>query len=329
MKSLSWGIMSTASIARKHIIPAINEVDNNIVRAIASRSKEKAYAMADNFNIEKVYNTYEDLIDDKELDIIYIPLPNTLHKKWILKTLEKKKHILCEKPLGMNAAEVKEIIKKAKNEKQFLMEGFMYRYQPFIYKIKDLINKEIGELKFLDINLCYKSTRPEDDIRFNKELGGGSLYDVGCYTVDFARLLMDQSPIEVYNIFYKYNKKQVDYSGKAILKFKSNITADLNYSFNSYPYKDFTAIGSKGKVVVKDLFEWFPNKERIIELITNEKSRHYTFKPKNPYVLEIEEIYNRIIKGKGLTDDLSASLDNMIIIDKLFESAQRNIPIKL
>ena len=329
MKKLNWGIMSTASIARKHIIPAIKKVENNNVKAIASRNKDKAKNLADNFNIEKVYDDYEDLINDKDLGIIYIPLPNTLHKKWVLKTLEKKKNILCEKPLGINAAEVAEMIKKAQKENQFLIEGFMYRYQPFIKKLKKIINTRIGELRFLNINLCYKSSRPEGDIRFKKELGGGSLYDVGCYTVDFARLLLDEKPIEVYNVFYKINKYQVDHSGKAILKFTNNITADLNYSFNSHPHKDFTAIGSKGKVIVKDLFEWFPVKERTIELITENKIEQYTFKPKNPYILEIEGIYDHIVNGNSLPEDIKASLDNLIIIEHLFKSAGKNEPVKI
>ena len=329
MNELNWGIMSTASIARKHIIPAIAEVENNNIKAIASRSYEKASDMADNFNIERIYDDYEDLINDKDLDIIYIPLPNTLHKKWVLKTLEKKKHILCEKPLGINAAEVREMIQKADQANCILIEGFMYRYQPFIKKLKEIIEKEIGELRFLDINLCYKSTRPADDIRFNKEMGGGSLYDVGCYAVDLARLLMNKKPTEVYNIFYKDAKNKVDHSGKAVLKFENNITADLNYSFNSFAHKDFIALGSKGKVVVDDLFEWFPEEKRAIELITDEQFEKFYFKPKNPYVLEIEGIYNHIINGKELPAKLSASLDNMIIIDHLFESAQKNQPIRL
>lgn len=329
MKELNWGIMSTASIARKHIIPAIQNVENNIVRAIASRSYEKARDMAFNFNIEKVYDNYQDLINDSNLDIIYIPLPNTLHKKWVFKTLEQNKHILCEKPLGINAAEVKEMIQKAEQESCILIEGFMYRYQPFIKKLKEIIEKEIGELRFLDINLCYKSTRPDDDIRFNKEIGGGSLYDVGCYTVDLARLLINKNPIEVYNIFYKDTKNKVDHSGKAVLSFENDITVDLNYSFNSFSYKDFTALGSKGKVIVNDLFEWFPQNKRTIELITDEHHKKINFKAKNPYVLEIEGIYEHIINGKELPVNLSASLDNMIIIDHLFESAQKNLPVKL
>jgi len=329
MKELNWGIMSTASIARKHIIPAIQNVRNNKIGAIASRSQSKAKKMADNFNIKKVYDSYDQLINDKKLDIIYIPLPNTFHKKWTIKALEKKKHVLCEKPLGIDATEVKEMIEKAKKENQMLMEGFMYRYQPFIYKLKRLIQDEIGELRFLDINLCYKSTRPSDDIRFNKSVGGGSLYDVGCYTVDLARLIMGGKPKEVYNTFSRIDKNKVDHTGKALLRYENDITVNLTYSFNSFAHKDFTAVGSQGKIIVKDLFEWFPEDDRTIELITDEQYEIFTFKTKNPYVLEIEGIYDQIINQKALPEDLNASLDNMIIIDHLFESAKNNMPVKL
>ena len=329
MENLNWGIMSTASIATKHVIPAIKKAEHNFIGAIASRNKNKAQKTAERFEIKTYYDNYEDLILDPNLDIIYIPLPNTLHKKWVLKTAKAGKNILCEKPLGINAVQVQEMIEQAKKKDIILIEGFMYRYQPFIKKLKELLQLKIGDLRYLDINLSYMSTRPADDIRFNKNMGGGSLYDVGCYTVDLIRYLLGEKPVEVYNLFFKENKNHVDHSGTALLKFAGDITANLRYSFNSFAYKDFTAIGSKGKIIVNDLFEWFPEDERLIEVITKDKYETFSFKSIDPYLLEIEGIYDHIVNGNTLPEDIEASLDNLIIIDHLFKSAEKNVHVKL
>jgi predicted dehydrogenase len=160
-------------------------------------------------------------------------------------------------------------------------------------------------------------------------VGGGSLYDVGCYTVDLARLIMGGKPKEVYNTFDRLGKNKVDQTGEALLRYENDVTFKLTYSFNSFAHKDFTAVGSQGKVIVEDLFEWFPEDDRTIELITDDQYEIFTFKVKNPYVLEIEGIYDHIINQKALPEDLNASLDNMIIIDHLFESAKKNVPVKL
>lgn len=189
-KTVKWGILSTAKIARTHIIPAIKLSNNGEVLAIASRNKEKAQAVAMDFDIKTAYGNYEDLLLNDEIEAIYNPLPNNLHLEYTLKALEKGKHVLCEKPIGLNAkeaAELNERLKEFPNLK--VMEAFMYKFHPQWIKVKELIkNGEIGAVKSINSLFSYYNT-DGNNIRNSVEAGGGSLMDIGCYCVSFPRFI--------------------------------------------------------------------------------------------------------------------------------------------
>src|SRR5690625_1015632 len=197
-KKVRWGIMSTASIGKRSVIPGIQESERNEVVAVASRSLENAQVFADELGIPQAYGSYEELLNDAEIDAVYIPLPNHLHKEWTVKAAEAGKHVLCEKPIALNETEVLEMIEASKKADVILAEAYMYRHQKRYADIRELLkNGEIGEIRGIHGVFTFNGAGNKGNIRFTKEWGGGSIYDVGCYPISAARLLLDEEPTAV------------------------------------------------------------------------------------------------------------------------------------
>src|SRR5690625_2330163 len=185
MKKIKWGIISTARIGITQLIPAIKRSTNAEVVAIATQSDiNKATLIAEQFQIEKVYNSYEKLLNDPNIDAVYIPLPNHLHKEWAIKAAQKGKHILCEKPAALTTEEVYEIKKACEENNVLFMEAFMYYFHPQHNRVKEIIDTgEIGEVTFMQAGFSFylAEERRAHNIRMSGEKGGGSIYDIGCY----------------------------------------------------------------------------------------------------------------------------------------------------
>ena len=187
---LNWGILGTAKIAEKSLIPAFHASKLNNLMAVASRSITKAQEFALSNEIPQTADSYEALLDDKAIDAVYIPLPNSLHHPWTIAALQAGKHVLCEKPMALNAEQARQMVSLAEESKLVLMEAYMYRYHPRMDKILGLIQKgELGELRFIHSAFTFNLTNP-DNIRLAPDLGGGALMDVGCYCVDISRILV-------------------------------------------------------------------------------------------------------------------------------------------
>src|SRR6056297_3320450 len=174
MKKIKWGILGCANIARKAVIPGILGAENSELYAVSSRSKEKAADFAEKFGAAKYYEDYNQLLADEEVEAVYIPLPNGLHKEWTIKAAEAGKHILCEKPLsGKSREEAEEMLAAAQKNEVKLMEAFMYRFQPFVIKLKEMIAEGvIGEIKEIKSNFAFDISDRKDDIRLNPDLDG-------------------------------------------------------------------------------------------------------------------------------------------------------------
>ena len=197
-KITRWGILSTANIGRKAVIPALMESEQAQVAAVASRTINHAQAFADEMGIPTAYGSYEALLADPEIDAVYIPLPNHLHKPWTVRAAEAGKHILCEKPLALNTEECQEMIAAAKANGVQLMEAFMYRYHPRVLAARQMIQDgAIGELKTIESAFTYRN-EDTTNIRFQPEMGGGALLDIGCYCVNISRLMADGEPVAVH-----------------------------------------------------------------------------------------------------------------------------------
>lgn len=194
---IRWGVLSTANIGRAAVNPAIGASSNGTLAAVASREAERAQAFAAKHSIPVAYGSYDALLDDPDVDAVYLPLPNSLHRTWVLRAVAAGKHVLCEKPLALNAAEAEEMAAAAREHGVKLMEAFMYRFHPRTERIIEMVRGgRVGTVGAVRSAFTFRLTRP-DDIRLDADLGGGSLMDVGCYCVNVSRTMIGEEPEEV------------------------------------------------------------------------------------------------------------------------------------
>ena len=182
---LRWGLLSTARI-NKALIPPLRLSKRNTLLAVASRSQEKADAYAREQKIKRAYGSYEALLADPEIDVIYNPLPNHLHAEWSIKAVEAGKHVLCEKPLALSLAEVDAMAAAAGKTGKIIAEAFAYRAHPHMRKVKEIVNSgKLGKIKMVHGSFTFVMTK-QDDIRWDPDMGGGALWDIGCYPLSFC-----------------------------------------------------------------------------------------------------------------------------------------------
>ena len=187
---VTWGVLGYARIARQSVIPAIERAENARLLGVASRNSDGL--PTDQW--ERTYASYADLLADSDIQAVYIPLPNSLHKEWVIRALEAGKHVLCEKPLGLDAAEVAAMQQVASQHNRMLMEAFMYRYTDRMRVVKEVLDGgELGELRHINASFRFLLDRP-NTIKMQAELGGGALYDVGCYPVNFLGMVTGRLP---------------------------------------------------------------------------------------------------------------------------------------
>lgn len=196
MRQVKWGVLGTAQIAKGKTIPAMGMAENCIKYAIAGRDLKKAEAFQKEFGFTKAYGSYDELLEDPEVEAVYIPLPNHLHKEWTIKAAKKGKHVLCEKPMSGTLSEVEEMIQACEEAGVVYMEAFAYLHSPYIAAIKEeMKNGTIGDIRFIET--VFHTTGYEDDIRIRRESYGGALYDLGCYNTSLLIHLLEREPINV------------------------------------------------------------------------------------------------------------------------------------
>lgn len=330
MRKIKWGVLGCANIARKAVIPGILEADNSILYAVASRDKQKAADFAEKFEAEVFYDDYQKLLADQQIDAVYIPLPNSLHSKWTIKAAEAGKHILCEKPLsGKNREEAAEMFEVAQRNKVKLMEGFMYRFQPFVFDLKEIIEQGvIGEIKEIKSNFAFDISDRNNDIRFKAELDGGALNDIGCYTVNISRYLMGEMPQKVANFFEKKTEAGVDLSGSGTLYFEGGRFASLYYSLVSYKQQDLEVVGTSGIIRIPDFFAWKDENYFLIETKGEVEKRFVETGAQ--YKLEVEAFAEAIIKNTELPLKIETeTYSNLKIMDAMRKSALEETIITL
>lgn len=241
---LRWGILSTANIARAAVIPAIQAATNSEVAAVASRDTARAEAFARQLAIPRAYGSYAALLDDPQIDAVYIALPNSLHHEWTLQAVAAGKHVLCEKPLAMNAAQCLEMAAAAEAAGVMLMEAFMYRFHPQITTAQTLIqNGGIGELQHMHAAFTFRLTNP-GNIRLQADLGGGALMDVGCYCVNVLRTFAGREPVEV-QAHAAWHANGVDERMTGLLRFDGGLTGQFDCALTLARRETFLAAGTE------------------------------------------------------------------------------------
>src|SRR5690625_124174 len=258
LRKVRWGILSTANIAQQQLIPAIKRSENAEVTAIATRSDvDKAKEIAKKFQIETVYESYDALLNDPNIEIVYIPLPNHLHKEWAIKAANKGKNVLCEKPASLHATEITEIEAAFKKNNVLFMEAFMYYFHPQHNRVKEIIaSGEIGDISLVQTGHTFQMNKEDKntDIRLKKEMGGGSIYDLGCYNIHLLRNLLQMEPESVYVHAVKDPVYEVDTESITYLAFPNGIRAVFDTSFDLPLRHDYKIIGTKGNITVTRAF---------------------------------------------------------------------------
>lgn len=315
---IKWGVLGFANIARKAVIPAILKSSNSEFYAIASRSKVKLDECMEKFKCVKTYPSYEELLDDPNVQAVYIPLPNGLHKEWAIKAAKKGKHVLCEKPLSLSTQDCIEMIDESRKNNVKFMEAFMYRYSERTRIVKELLESGIiGDIRYINSTFRFL-LEDKNDVRMSKALGGGSLYDVGCYTINFAGMVTGDSPVSVSAECIMENGVDVIFS--AAFKYSSGIICTINCGFNAFGEVFSEILGTEGAIQVPDTFQ---DCHGFITLKTAEGVKDIEVKQSEIYVREVEDFADAILNDRDPKFSLEETIRNMKIIDSLLDMTVR------
>ncbi|MEJ5202912.1 MAG: Gfo/Idh/MocA family oxidoreductase [Anaerolineales bacterium] len=325
MDKLRWGILSTARINRR-IIPALKASRRNQLTAVASRSLENARQFARQWDIPRSYGSYDVLLEDSSIDVIYIPLPNHLHVEWTLRALQAGKHVLCEKPIALSPEDVNLIQNAAGQKKLVVMEAFMYRHHPQTLKVREIIaSGELGEIHLMHGSFSFLLERP-DDVRWVPEYGGGSLWDLGCYPVSYCRMIMGTPPTEVCG-WQMLSASGVDLVFAGTLRYSGGALAQISSSFAVQTYTGFEIHGSHASLLIPTPFN--PQGKSHIILQCQGQKHQFEFKVKDLYLGEIENMADAILDGIPPRIDLQESKQNITTLKALYTSAGQNTAIRL
>lgn len=342
LSRLRWGILGCARVARQVMAPGIRQSRNGLILAVASRNLETAQMFASSFEIDRTYGNYEQLLDDPDVQAVYIPLPNSLHKEWTIKAAVKGKHVLCEKPLACNAQQAQEMVDACNKHGVLLMEGFDHRFHPQNLQIKQLIDEgRIG--KVLRMTAVHSSDRPSsDDVRLSQKLFGGILMDKGCYCVNTARFLFGSEPVAVYAKAEFGAESGVDERMTATLEFPTGGASQFDCSFGlsaGLYRQSYEVFAQNGRIYVPQGFSqvetyrhgtimetsYFIGKDTAVDATADK----IDCKGVHLWQLGAEYFADRVLKDEPIQFPAENGLANMKVIDALFQSARQGRPVEV
>ena len=312
-KNYRWGILGAGRIAEK-FCTALNFVEGASVYAVASRDSENAKAYAAKFKATKFYDNYEDLMQDENVDIIYIATPHAFHFEQTMACVKKAKHVLCEKPMALSYSQTVAMIKAAKENNVFLMEGMWTACMPFIEKIKELIAADvIGKLQYVSADFGFNSPVDLEGRLYNKSLGGGSMMDVGIYPLFFATLLLGEPSLA--KAVYKLSVTGVDEYVNVVLQYPDGETAHLLSSIHFNTAIEAEIIGTKGRIKIKN--PWFKATYFSVYLADETVQKFSMPHLSNGFEYEIMEVMNCLDKGLVQSEKMPHQLT--LLISKIME----------
>ncbi|RWR15457.1 Gfo/Idh/MocA family protein [Paenirhodobacter populi] len=323
---LNWGILGCAGIARKAMIPAITGSRNGRVAAVASRDAAKARAFADELGIARACGSYDELLRDPSVDVIYNPLPNHLHVPMTIAALAAGKPVLCEKPLGLSAAEVQLLQAAQRRFGLPVAEAFMVRFHPQWQAARDLVRSgRLGELRAIHTVFTYFNADP-DNVRNRPELGGGGLYDVGCYAVNTARFLLEAEPEAAIGLFERDPAFGTDRLTSGLVSFPGGARLAFTCATQAALTQEVLIIGTKGRLHIPVAFNPPPDMAATIvfddcrDLIGTGREV-ITLPPADQYRLLAEAFADTVMGQAAALEDIASSISNMRVLDALLRSA--------
>lgn len=328
MKKLKLGVLGISSHFVKRILFPLKHSSLIEIYAIASRNYDKAKDFANKNGIEKYYGSYEELLKNKDVDFVYIPLPNHLHVEYIKKSADAGKHVICEKPLSLSFESTKEAFNYAKSKGVLLMEAFMYKLHPQWKRAWKIVQSgEIGKVRSTYCQFSYDNKDPSN-IRNIKEYGGGGLYDIGVYAVSSARYLTDEEPKRVFCELNIHPEWKIDILTSGILDFGTKKSM-FTVSTQAFPYQNVSVFGTAGVLSIKVPFNMYPDVPGEVTVETSIGKRTIFTEPEDQYKLEFEEFARAVTEKVSLPVSEKDSLGNARVIDSLFESAEKEKWIEL
>jgi len=323
MSKVRWGILSTANIGTKKVIPAMHRGEFCEVVAIASRSLERAAKAAGQLGISQSFASYEELLADPAIDAVYNPLPNHLHVPWSIKALQAGKHVLCEKPIGLSSDEGRQLVEAGKKYPHLkLMEAFMFRHHPQWQTAKRLVETgEIGELRTIQTFFSYFN-RDATDIRNQAEIGGGALMDIGCYPISLSRFLFDQEPRRVLGHVEFDPDFKTDRIASATLDFGEG-TSTFTCSTQLVPYQRVNIFGIDGRVEIEIPFNAPPDRPCIIWIQRGEEIERKEFEVCDQYTIQGDLFSQAILNDTPVPTSIEDAVANMKVLEAIVESERQ------
>jgi len=317
-----WGILGCAKIAIDRVIPAMPAAKLTLLNAVASRSLERAQHTAARFNAPKAYGSYEELLEDPEIEAVYIPLPNGLHAEWCIRALCAGKHVLCEKPLTLNAAEAREVQTVAESYQRYCIEAYAYRFSPVVTEAVRIAQSGVlGPLRFLHtVSTFLMEHQDPENVRLQASIGGGALYDMGCYAINAQRLLAAREPISVWTTMLWSERFDVDMAGTAMLDFGDGLLGTIHWGFNAPWGGPFSVVGEAGRLT--GAYGWGPPSDRPAMLLSvgGKTDEIYVTEHVNGYTAEVEDL-SEAIRGLHPPRYAAEPLDaTMRVIDACYRS---------
>jgi predicted dehydrogenase len=321
-----WGILSTAAIGVRNVIPAMQRSERCRVLAIASRDERRAREAADRLRIPRAYGSYEALLADPEIEAVYNPLPNHLHVPWTIRAAEAGKHVLCEKPIARTAAEARELLTVRERTGAMIGEAFMVRTHPQWLEVRRIVREgRVGDLQAIEGHFSYDRNDPSD-IRSRLEYGGGVLLDIGCYPITLSRWLFDAEPMAAIAVLQRDPRSGVDYLTSGMLRFPSG-HASFTVGGRLVPYQRMQLFGTRGRIEVEIPFNAPPDQPCRAFLddgreLAGRGAETMEFPVVDQYTLQGDR-FSEAIRGAGSVPvGLEDAVANMAVIDALFRSAE-------
>jgi predicted dehydrogenase len=319
MKPVAWGIMSVSVHYGLRVHTYLSKSPLVQLRGIASRSRQRAEEAARDLGIPRAYGSYEELLADREIEAVYIPLPNHMHAEWVKKAADAGKHVLCEKPFAMNAREAEQAFAHAKSKGVLVMEAFMYRYHPQWKRAREIVKAgEIGAVQAVSTLFTYMLKDPKN-IRNILAAGGGGIPDIGCYAVSSARFLIGQEPTRVISLVHRDPDLGTDVLASGILDFGTTRSM-FTVGTQTYPWQRVDALGSGGALSVLLPFNAYPDSPLQVSVTTGLGTREVYTPPTDQYVEMFEAFSRAVREGGSAPTPPEDAVANMKVLDALFKS---------
>jgi D-xylose 1-dehydrogenase (NADP+, D-xylono-1,5-lactone-forming) len=337
---VQWGILGDAAI-NDAFIPGVQAATNSELVALASRRPEAGANAASRWSIPRIYNSYDALLADSEIDAVYIPLPNHLHAEWTVRAADAGKHVLCEKPLALSVDEIRDIERAAARNHVQVMEAFMYRFLPRWRKAEELVwSGAIGDPRIVRIGFAFYHPPAGYNIRFDPEVGGGIIWDMGCYAVNMSRMLLRAEPIAAYAVPHSRSGAKVETSVEMILRFPDDRSSLGHVSFDyANPYSQADVVGTEGWISLPGTgFRREPATYLLHHHYDHPDDEIFLHQPEpeserfpliDPYRLEAEHFADVIFGRTSLQYDLDDAKHNTEALLALHESARTGGEVRI